>query len=108
MLVKENPDKKKKKIVNEEIKLTPKKIQETEDSLKRLNCETLFRDPRASMLQPLLFNIYICDIFYDINVCDIASYADDNTPYTSSNNLDAVINYRKALTTCFNGLEIIT
>ena len=31
-------------------------------------------------------------MFYDINDCDIASYADDNTPYASSNNLDAVIN----------------
>ena len=31
-------------------------------------------------------------MFYDINVCGIASYADDNTPYASSSNLDAVIN----------------
>ena len=26
----------------------------------------------------LLFNAYLCDIFYHINDCDIASYADDN------------------------------
>ena len=31
-------------------------------------------------------------MFYDINVCGIASYADDNTPYASSSNLDALIN----------------
>ena len=31
-------------------------------------------------------------MFYDINDCDIASYADDNTPYASSSNLDALIN----------------
>ena len=31
-------------------------------------------------------------MFYDINDCDIASYGDDNTPYASSSNLDAVIN----------------
>ena len=30
--------------------------------------------------------------FYDINDCDIASYVNDNTPYTSSSNLDIVIN----------------
>ena len=30
-------------------------------------------------------------MFYDINDCDIANYADDNTPYASSSNLDAVI-----------------
>ena len=31
-------------------------------------------------------------MFYDINDRDIVSYADDNTPYASSSNLDAVIN----------------
>ena len=31
-------------------------------------------------------------MFYDIDDCDIASCADDNTPYASSNNLDALIN----------------
>ena len=30
-------------------------------------------------------------MFYDINDCDIASYADDNTPYASSSDLDPVI-----------------
>ena len=29
---------------------------------------------------------------FDTNDCDIASYADHNTPYASSSNLDAVIN----------------
>ena len=31
-------------------------------------------------------------MFYDIDDCDIASYADDNTPYASSSNLDVLIN----------------
>ena len=31
-------------------------------------------------------------MFYDIDDCDIASYADDNTTYASSSNLDALIN----------------
>ena len=31
-------------------------------------------------------------MFYDIDDCDIVSYADDNTPYASSSNLDALIN----------------
>ena len=57
-----------------------------------LSIVKLFRVPQDSILGPLLFSIYICDMFYDINDCNIASYADDNTPYASSRNLDAVKN----------------
>ena len=32
---------------------------------------------------PLLFNIFINDIFFFITEIDIANYADDNTPYTT-------------------------
>ena len=36
--------------------------------------------PQGLMPGPLLFNTYICDMFYDNIDCDIASYADDNAP----------------------------
>ena len=42
-------------------------------------------------MAPLIFNICICDIAFEIIECDIASYVDDNTPYNSDFNLDNVI-----------------
>ena len=36
---------------------------------------------QGSILGPLLFNINICDMFFEKYECDIASYADDNTPH---------------------------
>ena len=37
-------------------------------------------------------------MFHDNTDCDIASYADDNTPYSSSISLDKVINKSEAST----------
>ena len=45
----------------------------------------------ASILGPLLFNIFLCDLFFIMNETDFASYADDNTPYVVVNNIEDVI-----------------
>ena len=37
--------------------------------------------PLGSILGPLLFNIFLCDMFLFCNDIDFASYADDNTTY---------------------------
>ena len=37
--------------------------------------------PQCSILGPLLFNIFLCDLFLEQEDCYFTSYADDTTPY---------------------------
>ena len=53
--------------------------------------EIMFGVPQGSILEPLLFNIFLCDLFLIMENTDIASYADDNASYTTGNSLEEVI-----------------
>ena len=53
--------------------------------------EILFGVPQGSILEPLLFNIFLSDLFLIVKDISIASYADDNTLCGSCDTLEEVI-----------------
>ena len=48
--------------------------------------------PQGSGLGPLIFNIFINDMFYSMKECLVLNYADDNTLYTYDYDPNALIN----------------
>ena len=53
--------------------------------------EILCGIPQQSILGPLLFNIFICDLFLIKDDFGMANYADDTTPYVCCKDITSVI-----------------
>ena len=52
--------------------------------------EMLLTVSQGSIIVPLLFNIFLCGLFWVISGTDITSYADDDTRYISGDPIDDV------------------
>ena len=61
----------------------------------------MFGVPQGSINRPLFFNVYTCDIFFQIDTSEFPSNADDNTPFASAQNHEKLI---KSFLSTLNGV----
>ena len=82
--------------------LTKRKQRVKLNGTYSLLSEIIFGVPQGSILGPLLFNIFLCDLFQFFPVLDLTNYADDNTPHSTNVNLNKVLhNLEKMSNTLF-------
>ena len=70
--------------------------------------DIIFGVPQGSILGPLLFNVFLSDLCFTLNDINIASYADDNTPYMIADNVDdLIISLEQTLNSLFEWFKTI-
>ncbi len=52
--------------------------------------------PQGSSLGSFIFNVFMNDIFYSIETCDLTNYADDNTLHHIASTIEVVLSATKA------------
>ena len=65
----------------------------------------MFGVPQGSALGPLLFNIFLADLFLIPSDNDIVNFADDNTPYVSDKTVDVIESLERASVSLFRWFE---
>ena len=65
----------------------PRKTNNFFSQWKRVLAEV----PQGSILGPLLFNIFINDIFLFLRKCELANYTDDSPMYSSDKNINNIM-----------------
>ena len=64
---------------------------------------------QGSILEPMLFSLFLCDLFLFVEEADIINYADDNTSYVCSKNVEATIEKQEEIgKVLLNGFQTIS
>ena len=59
--------------------------------------DIIFGDLQNSLLGPLLFNIFLCNLFQFFPDLDIPNYADDDNPHSANRNLNKLLHDQKKI-----------
>ena len=71
--------------------LSPRKQRTKANNTDSSWLEIIFGVPKGLILRPSLSNVFLADLVFILNNGDLASYADDNTPYVVAGDINSII-----------------